>query len=459
MSATKRASYDAIVVGAGHNGLTAAAYLARAGLSTLVLERRAIVGGACVTEEIAPGLPGLHDVVHREHAAARGDPGPRPRRPRPADGALRSRRSWCPFRDAPSPPWWPERERRSAELESFRSRTLGRSSARRRRAQAARPLSPAVLPRAASGPGCPGARRNPRGPARRQALSRDLGRRDRPHGLVSDREPRRLPRPQLRDPRRSRRSFSPTTSTASTADRTRRARARAPLPSPLGRRARAPGLLRPRDRRHGRDHAGDGGGRPAVRSRDRDRTRPSPASTSATDAPAASCSRTARVPRPAWCSPTPTRSAPSSASWTRRRCREEFRRAIDGIKMDGPCAKVNFVLSEEPRRPRHAARLHDPQRALFTLVPSLEFAERCYNISRTGRSRRSSGWTASSRPTSTRARARGPPRHDVLHPVRALPAEGRHLGREAGAPRRPRRQEDRASTRRTFPAPSSPGRS
>jgi phytoene dehydrogenase-like protein len=43
------------VVGAGHNGLTAASYLARAGLRTLVLERREIVGGACVTEEVAPG--------------------------------------------------------------------------------------------------------------------------------------------------------------------------------------------------------------------------------------------------------------------------------------------------------------------------------------------------------------------------------------------------------------------
>ena len=42
--------YDAIVIGAGHNGLVAAAYLARAGRRTLVLERRDIVGGACVTE-------------------------------------------------------------------------------------------------------------------------------------------------------------------------------------------------------------------------------------------------------------------------------------------------------------------------------------------------------------------------------------------------------------------------
>lgn len=47
--------YDAIVIGAGHNGLTAAAYLARAGLSVLALERREIVGGCCVTEEVAPG--------------------------------------------------------------------------------------------------------------------------------------------------------------------------------------------------------------------------------------------------------------------------------------------------------------------------------------------------------------------------------------------------------------------
>src|SRR6266849_9307945 len=48
-------SYDIIIVGAGHNGLVTAAYLARAGRKVLVLERRELVGGACVTEELWPG--------------------------------------------------------------------------------------------------------------------------------------------------------------------------------------------------------------------------------------------------------------------------------------------------------------------------------------------------------------------------------------------------------------------
>jgi phytoene dehydrogenase-like protein len=48
--------YDAIIVGAGHNGLVTACYLARAGRRVLVLERRPLVGGACVTEETFPGF-------------------------------------------------------------------------------------------------------------------------------------------------------------------------------------------------------------------------------------------------------------------------------------------------------------------------------------------------------------------------------------------------------------------
>ena len=49
-------AYDAVIVGAGHNGLVVAGYLARAGRRVLVLERRDVVGGAAVTEELVPGF-------------------------------------------------------------------------------------------------------------------------------------------------------------------------------------------------------------------------------------------------------------------------------------------------------------------------------------------------------------------------------------------------------------------
>jgi phytoene dehydrogenase-like protein len=50
------ATHDVIVIGSGHNGLVCGAYLAKAGLKTLVLERREIIGGAAVTEEFSPGF-------------------------------------------------------------------------------------------------------------------------------------------------------------------------------------------------------------------------------------------------------------------------------------------------------------------------------------------------------------------------------------------------------------------
>src|SRR5437016_11759442 len=50
-----RTDYDIIILGGGHNGLVVAAYLARAGLNVLLLERRDVLGGACVTEELFPG--------------------------------------------------------------------------------------------------------------------------------------------------------------------------------------------------------------------------------------------------------------------------------------------------------------------------------------------------------------------------------------------------------------------
>jgi phytoene dehydrogenase-like protein len=53
---SRAARHDAVIVGGGHNGLTAAAYLARAGWSVLVLERRDVVGGAAISQQVFPGV-------------------------------------------------------------------------------------------------------------------------------------------------------------------------------------------------------------------------------------------------------------------------------------------------------------------------------------------------------------------------------------------------------------------
>src|SRR5437762_10638651 len=47
--------FDILIRGGGHNGLVCAGYLSRAGLKVLLLERRNVLGGACVTEELFPG--------------------------------------------------------------------------------------------------------------------------------------------------------------------------------------------------------------------------------------------------------------------------------------------------------------------------------------------------------------------------------------------------------------------
>src|SRR4029079_5493465 len=112
---TARRSYDAVVVGAGHNGLTSAASLARAGLTTLVVERRAVVGGACVTGEIAPGCRASTtsyiasmlrpEVIRDLDLAGHG------LRMVPCDPAL-----LVPFPDGTVVPWWSDRDRTVQEL-------------------------------------------------------------------------------------------------------------------------------------------------------------------------------------------------------------------------------------------------------------------------------------------------------------------------------------------------------
>jgi phytoene dehydrogenase-like protein len=109
--------WDAIVVGGGHNGLTAAAYLTRAGRRVIVLERRERLGGACTLEEPFPdqryrispcayvvGL--LDDVVVRELQLERHG-----YRVFPADPSL-----WCPFSDGSSFAWYLDNERTASHL-------------------------------------------------------------------------------------------------------------------------------------------------------------------------------------------------------------------------------------------------------------------------------------------------------------------------------------------------------
>jgi phytoene dehydrogenase-like protein len=377
-----RKSYDAIVIGAGHNGLTAAAYLSRGGLSTLVVERRDIIGGCCVTEEIAPGCRAsttsyiasmLRPTIIRDlDLASHG------LRMVPCDPGL-----LVPFPDGHVVPWWADRDRAIAEFRKLSARdadTFLRLDEQLKRL--ARYLQPFFLE--------PPADPSLRGVGGFLELLR-VGKRFR--GMQGDEAAQLV-------------SFL-TGSLGDFLDRNYESEKMKTMflannvygkhggPYDAG---SALGLL---------FHllsGGDGeiqgfyghviGGMGSI-------TQALASACRKLDVEILTSAPVARI------SVKDGRSqgvilddgAEISSSLVlsnadpkrtflglveERELPADFRHAISGIKMDGPCAKVNFVLSEEPRVTGMPRDWPIAQRSLFTLVPSLEFAERCYDISKFG---------------------------------------------------------------------------
>jgi phytoene dehydrogenase-like protein len=378
----QRKSYDAIVIGAGHNGLTAAAYLSRAGFSTLVVERREIVGGCCVTEEIAPGCRAsttsyiasmLRPTIIRDL-----DLGAHGLKMVPCDPGL-----LVPFLDGQVVPWWADRERAIAEFSKLSPRdadTFVRVDEQLKKL--ARYLQPFFLE--------PPPDPTSRGAAGWLELLR-VGKRFR--GIKGDEAAQLV-------------SFL----TGSLGDFLNRHYESEKMKTMF--------LANNIYGKHGGPYdagsalgllfhllsGGDGeiqgfyghvvGGMGAI----------TQALASAcrklggeilTAAPVAKVDVRGGRARGVVLEDGKEISARfvlSNADPKRtflglveeRELPADFRYAIAGIKMDGPCAKVNFVLSEEPRVTGMPREWPASQRSLFTLVPSLEFAERCYDIAKFG---------------------------------------------------------------------------
>lgn len=374
--------YDAIVVGAGHNGLTAAAYLAGAGLSTLVLERREIVGGCCVTEEIAPGCRAsttsyiasmLRPTVIRDlDLASHG------LRMVPCDPGL-----LVPFADGTVLPWWADRERTVAEFSKISAedaRTFVRIDDQLKKL--ARYLQPFFLE--------PPPDPSVRGLAGWIELLR-VGKRFRG---ISGEEAAQLV------------SFL-TGSLGDFLDRhyeSKKIKTMFLANNLYGKHGgpydggTALGLLfhllsggdDEIQGFYGHVIGGMGAITQALASAGRKRGVEIRVSSPVLKIDA----REGRVRGVVLEDGTEiaARMVLSNADPKRtflglvdaKELPGDFRRAIQGIKMAGPCAKVNFVLSEEPRVTGMPRDWAVSQRALFTLVPSLEFAERCYDASKYG---------------------------------------------------------------------------
>jgi len=377
-----RKIYDAIVVGGGHNGLTAAAYLARAGLSTLVLERREIVGGCCVTEEIAPSCRAsttsyiasmlrpevIQDLKLAEYGL----------RMVPCDPAIQ-----VPFQDGQVISWWADRDRGKAEfgkLSAKDGQTFVRVDDQLKKL--ARYLQPFFL--------------EPPPEIETRSLRgwSDLFRVSKRFRGISSGEVAQLV------------SFL-TGSLGEFLDNnyeSEKVKTMFLANNVYGKHGgpyqpgTAIGLLF--HLLSGGEHELQGffghvmGGMGAI-------TQALAASGTKfgaeirTSSPVAQIDvRSGRACGVVLEDGTEIRSriVLSNADPKRtflkllpgKELPDEFLHSVRGIKMEGPCAKVNFVLAEEPRFTGTPANYTPLQRTFYTLVPSLEFAERCYDIAKLG---------------------------------------------------------------------------
>jgi len=375
-------SYDAIVVGAGHNGLTAAAYLARAGLSVLVLERREIVGGCCVTEEIAPGCRAsttsyiasmLRPEVIRDL-----DLGAHGLRMVPCDPSI-----LVPFDDGTVLPWWAQSERAVAEFRKISPRdaeTFVRVDERLKKL--ARYFQPFFL------------RPPPNVSATGVAGFMELLRTGKHFRGISGNEIAQIV------------SFF-TGSLGEFLDRHYESEKMKTLILANNVYGKHGGPYQPGSALGLLFHLLSGGetetqgfyghvigGMGAITQALASVAKRFGAETRTSSPVAKISARNGRARGVILEDGTEFESRFVLSNADPKRTflglldsadlPEDFRRAVEGIKMDGPCAKVNFVLSEEPRvngMPRDWTRA---QRSLFTLVPSLEYAERCYDRAKWG---------------------------------------------------------------------------
>ena len=382
MESVSKSRYDTVIIGAGHNGLTAAAYLARAGNSTLVLERREIVGGCCVTEEIAPGCRAsttsyiasmlrpevIRDLKLAEHGL----------RMVPCDPALQ-----VPFPDGQLVSWWANRDQVVAELHKISPKDA-ESFVRvdDRLKKLARYLQPFFL----EPPPEPGTQSFDGWSDLFRAAKRFRG--------ISSAEISQLV------------SFL-TGSLGDFLDRNYESEKVKTLFLANNVYGKHGGPYQPGTALgllfhllSGGKHELQGfyghvmGGMGAITGAIAAAARAFGAEIR-TKAPVKQIdARDGRVRAVVLEDGTEIRARVvlSNADPKRtflgmvaeRDLPADFVHSVRGIKMNGPCAKVNMVLSEEPRFTGTPAS-HDPQqRSLFTLVPSMEFAERCYDAAKFG---------------------------------------------------------------------------